>query len=63
MKEKYKYNSVQRKISSLKSYYKFLYVNKYISTDPTNTVKAMKKKKKIARYTNRGRIKKNNRYI
>ena len=31
MKEKYKYNSVQRKISSLKSYYKFLYVNKYIS--------------------------------
>ncbi|MDK9581085.1 site-specific tyrosine recombinase/integron integrase [Sneathia sanguinegens] len=47
MKEKYKYNSVQRKISSLKSYYKFLYVNKYISTDPTNTVKAMKKKKRL----------------
>lgn len=47
LKEKYRYNSVQRKISSLKSFYKFLYVNKYVKKDPTNTVKALKKKKRL----------------
>lgn len=47
LKEKYRYNSVQRKISSLKSFYKFLYLNKYVKKDPTNTVKALKKKKRL----------------
>lgn len=47
LKEKYRYNSVQRKISSLKSFYKFLYINKYVKKDPTNTVKVLKKQKRL----------------
>ena len=48
IKGMYKYNSTQRKISSLKSFYKFLYTNRYIQKDPTNTVRSMKKKKKTS---------------
>lgn len=58
LKEKYSYNSVQRKISSLKSFYKFLYINKYIEKDPTNTVKSMKKKKRLPEVLNENDLKK-----
>ena len=47
LKSKFKHNTVQRKISSLKSFYKFLYLNKYILKDPTNTIKLMKKQKRL----------------
>ena len=47
IKGMYKYNSTQRKISSLKSFYKFLYTNRYIQKDPTNTVRSMKKQKRL----------------
>lgn len=47
LKSKYKHNTVQRKLSSIKSMYKFLYINKYIKKDPTNTIKSMKKEKRL----------------
>ncbi|WP_067139985.1 site-specific tyrosine recombinase/integron integrase [Oceanivirga salmonicida] len=47
MKNMFKHNTVQRKISSLKTFYKYLYMNKLIDKDPTNTIKAMKKEKRL----------------
>ncbi len=47
MNKTFKHNTVQRKISSLKTFYKYLYMNKLIDKDPTNTVKSMKKEKRL----------------
>lgn len=43
----FKHNTIQRKISSLKSFYRFLYINKYIEIDPINSIKTMKKQKRL----------------
>lgn len=53
MKEKFKHNTVQRKISSIKSLYKYLYMNKLITKDPTNTIKSMKKEKRLPEILNK----------
>lgn len=47
MKKEFKHNTVQRKVSSIKTFYKFMYMNRYIKKDPTNTVKSLKKQKRL----------------
>lgn len=47
MKKNLKHNTVQRKVSSIKNFFKFLYVNKNIKKDPANTVKSLQKEKRL----------------
>lgn len=47
MRKKFKNNTIQRKISSIKTFFKYLYMNKYISKDPLNTIKLMKKEARL----------------
>ena len=47
IKKRFKHNTVQRKVSSVKSFFKFLYVNKNIKKDPSNTIKSMQKEKRL----------------
>ena len=47
IKKKFKHNTVQRKVSAVKSFFKFLYVNKNIKKDPSNTIKSLQKEKRL----------------
>ncbi|WP_082682053.1 tyrosine-type recombinase/integrase [Caviibacter abscessus] len=47
MKQKFKHNTVQRKVSSIKHFFKFLYINKNIKKDPSNTIKLLQKEKRL----------------
>lgn len=47
MKSKFKNNTVLRKLSSIKMFFKYLYMNKYIKKDPTNSIKAVKRQKRL----------------
>ena len=50
LKDNHKSTSVNRVISSLRSYYKFLIRNKYVFNNPFNIVNGMKKEKKLPNY-------------
>lgn len=45
--EKLKRNSVLRKISAIKTFYKFCYLNKAVKDDPTGMIKSLKREKKL----------------
>lgn len=45
--EKLKRNSVLRKISAIKTFYKFCYLNKIVKDDPTGMIKSLKREKKL----------------
>ncbi|WP_066900331.1 tyrosine-type recombinase/integrase [Streptobacillus notomytis] len=47
LKEKYTYNTVIRKISSIKSFFKFCYIEKIIKNDPANKIHNLKKEKRL----------------
>lgn len=47
IKKKFKHNTVQRKVSAVKSFFKFLYVNRNIKKDPSNTIKSLQKEKRL----------------
>lgn len=47
IKKRFKHNTVQRKVSAVKSFFKFLYVNKNIKKDPSNTIKSLQKEKRL----------------
>ncbi|CAM3096031.1 tyrosine-type recombinase/integrase [Streptobacillus felis] len=47
LKEKYVYNSVIRKISCIKSFFKFCYMEKIIKNDPANKIHNLKKEKRL----------------
>lgn len=49
---KYKKNSVSRKLSSLRTFYKFLVLNDYSENNPFLLIKSPKKEKKIPRFIN-----------
>lgn len=52
IKKKFKHNTVQRKVSAVKSFFKFLYVNKNIKKDPSNTIKSLQKEKRLPEVLN-----------
>lgn len=45
--ENLKRNSVLRKISSIKTFYRFCYLNKMVKTDPTGMIKSLKREKRL----------------
>ncbi|VWL85151.1 tyrosine-type recombinase/integrase [Oceanivirga miroungae] len=47
MRNKFKNNTVQRKVSAVKTFFKYLYMNKKIKKDPLNTIKLMKKETRL----------------
>lgn len=47
LKEKYQYNTVVRKITAIKSLYRFLYIEKMITKDPTNKIYNLKKEERL----------------
>lgn len=47
LKEKYVYNTVIRKVSSIKSFFKFCYMEKVIKLDPANKIHNLKKEKRL----------------
>jgi integrase/recombinase XerC len=50
--KKYKKNSISRKLSSLRTFYKFLVLNNYSENNPFLLVSSPKKEKKIPRFIN-----------
>lgn len=47
LKEKYVYNTVIRKITSIKTFFKFCYMEKIIEKDPANKIHNLKKEKRL----------------
>lgn len=47
MNKEMKRNSVLRKISAIKSFYKFCFINKILTNDPTAMLKNMKREKRL----------------
>lgn len=47
LKEKFQYNTVVRKITAIKSMYKFLYTQKMVKKDPTNKIYNLKKEERL----------------
>ena len=47
LNEKLRRNSVLRKVSALKTFYKFCYLNKDVEKDPTGMVKTLKREQKL----------------
>lgn len=47
LKTKYVYNTVIRKITSIKSFFKFCYVEKILNKDPGNRINNLKKEKRL----------------
>lgn len=45
--EKLKRNSVLRKVSSIRTFYKFCYLNKMVKEDPTGMLKSLKREKRL----------------
>ena len=50
--KKYKKTSVSRKLSSLRSFYKFLVLNNYASNNPFMLISSPKKEKRIPKFIN-----------
>lgn len=50
--KKYKKNSISRKLSSLRTFYKFLVLNNYSKNNPFQLISSPKKEKKIPRFIN-----------
>ena len=50
--KKYKKTSVSRKLSSLRSFYKFLVLNDYAKTNPFSLISSPKKEKRIPKFIN-----------
>ena len=47
MNEKLKRNSVLRKVSAIKTFYRFCYLNKAIKKDPTGMIKSLKREHRL----------------
>lgn len=47
IRQKFKNNTIQRKVAAIKHFFRFCYLNKYISTDPSNSVKNIKKEYRL----------------
>lgn len=47
MRSEFKNTTIQRKVSSIKTFYKYLYMNKYVTKDPLNTIKVLKKETRL----------------
>ena len=45
--EKLKRNSILRKISAIRTFYKFCYLNKIVKEDPTNMIRSLKREKRL----------------
>lgn len=50
--KKYKKSSISRRLSSLRTFYKFLVLNNYVDTNPFLLISSPKKEKKIPRFIN-----------
>ena len=47
LNEKLRRNSVLRKVSALKTFYKFCYLNKDVEKDPTGMIKTLKREQRL----------------
>lgn len=55
--EELKRNSVLRKIASIRTFYKFCYLNKMIKEDPTGMIKSLKREKRLPEVLNLNEVK------
>jgi len=55
--EDLKRNSVLRKIASIRTFYKFCYLNKMIKEDPTGMIKSLKREKRLPEVLNLNEVK------
>ncbi len=47
LKKKLKRNSVLRKVSAIRTFFRFCYLNKIVNHDPTNMIRGLKREKKL----------------